>query len=47
MGANGGVGRPDIELLVRVGTITRTEDITLQDAFLLTGPRHAIIRNCQ
>jgi hypothetical protein len=47
MGANGGVGRPDIELLVRVGTINRTEDITLQDSFLLTGPRHAIIRNCQ
>ena len=47
MGANGGVGVPDIELLVRVGTVTRTEDITLQDAFLLTGPRHSIIRHCQ
>jgi hypothetical protein len=47
MGANGGVGRPDIELLARVGTITRTEDIQLQDSFLLTGPKHAIIRNCQ
>jgi hypothetical protein len=33
--------------MVRVGTVTRTEDITLQDLFLLNGPKHAIMRNCQ
>jgi hypothetical protein len=47
MGAGGGIGIDSITLQVRVGGITRTEGIPLQDAFELTGPKHSIIRNCR
>ena len=46
-GAGGGFETPDITLLVRVGTVTRTEDIQLQMTFELTGPKHSITRDCQ
>jgi hypothetical protein len=36
-----------ISLLVRVGGITRTENIPLEEAFELAGPAHSIIRDCQ
>jgi hypothetical protein len=42
MGAGGGIGIDSITLLVRVGIVTRTEDIPLEMAFELTGPKHAI-----
>lgn len=35
-----------VALQVRVGGITRTENIPLEEAFVLTGPKHGIIRNC-
>jgi hypothetical protein len=47
MGAGGASEVSDIELRVRVGAVTRTEDIALQMTFVLTGPKHSIVRNCQ
>ena len=38
---------PNVMLPVRAAAIARTGDVQLQDAFLLTGPIHSIIRNCQ
>jgi len=46
-GGDGGIGLDQITLLVRVGGITRTENIALQDAFLLISPKHSVTRNCQ
>ncbi|MGD0700801.1 MAG: hypothetical protein ABSA02_13050 [Trebonia sp.] len=46
MGSGGGVEVDYLTLLVRVGGITRTENIPLQDAFELLGPKHSINRNC-
>jgi hypothetical protein len=34
-------------LRIRVGAVTRTEDIQLQMTFMLTGPKHSIVRDCQ
>jgi hypothetical protein len=49
-GAGGGPGSgiivDHITLEVRVGLITKTEDIPLQQAFELTPPKHSITRNC-
>lgn len=49
-GAGGGPGSgiivDHITLQVRVGIITKTEDIPLQQAFQLTPPKHSITRNC-
>jgi hypothetical protein len=49
-GAGGGPGSgiivDQITLQVRVGMITKTEDIPLQQAFQLTPPKHSITRNC-
>jgi hypothetical protein len=46
MGAGGGIIIDHITLQVRVGVVTRTESIPLQDAFELTGPKHSINHNC-
>jgi hypothetical protein len=50
-GAGGGPGSgiivDHITLQVRVGMITKTEDIPLQQAFQLTPPKHSITRNCR
>jgi len=45
-GAGGGIIIDHITLRVRVGVITRTENIPLQQAFELTGPKHSISHNC-
>jgi hypothetical protein len=45
-GAGGGIIIDHITLQVRVGVVTRTEHIPLQDAFELTGPKHSIDHNC-
>jgi len=49
-GAGGGPGSgiivDHITLQVRVGMITKTEDIPLQQAFQLTPPKHSITHNC-
>ena len=44
--AGGGIIIDHISLQVRVGMVTRTENIPLQDAFELTGPKHSINHNC-
>ena len=49
-GAGGGPGSgiivDHLTLQVRVGMITKTEDIPLQQAFQLTPPKHSITHNC-
>ena len=45
-GAGSGIVIDDITLQVRVGVITRSENIPLQRAFELTGPKHSITRDC-
>ena len=45
-GGQGEMGIDSITLQVRVGVLTRTEDIRLQQAFALIGPGHAITRDC-
>jgi hypothetical protein len=47
MSAAGGIIVDDLALQVRVGGVTRTEDVSLFDAFELTGPKHSINHNCQ
>ncbi|HEY0934028.1 MAG TPA: hypothetical protein VGD91_09820 [Trebonia sp.] len=47
VGAGGGAIIDSIELEVRMGVITRTENIPLHLAFELAGPKHSIIRNCR
>jgi hypothetical protein len=42
LGAGGGIGISQITVEVRVGVLTRTEEIPLQQAFELTGPKHSI-----
>jgi hypothetical protein len=44
--AGGGIIIDYISLQVRVGVVTRTENVPLQDAFELTGPKHSIDHNC-
>jgi hypothetical protein len=45
-GAGGGIIIDHITLLVRVGLITKTENVALQQAFKLIGPKHSITHNC-
>ncbi|HTR95933.1 MAG TPA: hypothetical protein VMI73_29725 [Trebonia sp.] len=45
-GAEGGIIIDQITLLVRVGVVTRTESVKLQQAFELAGPKHSIDHNC-